>query len=248
MMEGVVQKHPQSIYNSSHWLGTFMFNSFVPTWQPMDRWFFLMSRLRQGEYMQGHIGWRQDVADFLRLSRVAHVFIVRDLRDAAVSQTYHILDKDDSKSKHPGKATYRALGGFDEALKAVIIGLGPYPGAIQLFELYARWLDEKAVHVVRFEEAIEDLEGTAAGILSYGLEQITQDVWEAKFVVGQEHFDSTVSVMADLAAQTRLSPTFREGKAGSWKEAFTDEHKDLFKRMDRNNWLVRLGYEKDEDW
>ena len=29
MVEGVVEKHPDSIYNANHWIGTYQFNSFA---------------------------------------------------------------------------------------------------------------------------------------------------------------------------------------------------------------------------
>jgi len=47
---------------------------------------------------------------------------------------------------------------------------------------------------------------------------------------------------------TDVSPTFRKGTAGQWQEAFTDEHKRLFKATDTNGWLVKLGYEDNEGW
>jgi len=46
---------------------------------------------------------------------------------------------------------------------------------------------------------------------------------------------------------TSNSVTFRKGDVGGWRETFTEEHKDLFKKHD-NGWLVKLGYEKDENW
>ena len=43
------------------------------------------------------------------------------------------------------------------------------------------------------------------------------------------------------------SPTFRSGKTGEWKKHFTDEHKRIFKDV-AEDLLVKLGYEKDENW
>ena len=43
------------------------------------------------------------------------------------------------------------------------------------------------------------------------------------------------------------SPTFRSGKTGEWKKHFTGEHKKLFKDV-AGDLLVKLGYEKDNNW
>jgi hypothetical protein len=41
--------------------------------------------------------------------------------------------------------------------------------------------------------------------------------------------------------------TFYKGKIGSWKKAFSREHKKLFKKR-RNHLLTTFGYEKDDRW
>jgi sulfotransferase 6B1 len=43
------------------------------------------------------------------------------------------------------------------------------------------------------------------------------------------------------------SPTFRSGKTGEWKKHFTDEHKKIFKEV-AGDLLIKLGYEKDNNW
>jgi hypothetical protein len=49
------------------------------------------------------------------------------------------------------------------------------------------------------------------------------------------------------AIQPGRSRTFRSGKTGGWREQFTEEHKALFKDI-AGDLLVRLGYEKTNDW
>ena len=48
-------------------------------------------------------------------------------------------------------------------------------------------------------------------------------------------------------AAVAKSPTFRSGKTGEWKKHFTDEHKAIFKEI-AGDLLVRLGYEKNNNW
>jgi hypothetical protein len=45
----------------------------------------------------------------------------------------------------------------------------------------------------------------------------------------------------------KRSPTFRSGKTGEWKKYFTEDHKNIFREA-AGDLLVRLGYEKNNDW
>jgi hypothetical protein len=57
------------------------------------------------------------------------------------------------------------------------------------------------------------------------------------------------AILAALEASInpQRSPTFRSGKTGEWKKHFTPEHMKLFKDV-AGDLLIRLGYEKDNDW
>jgi len=51
----------------------------------------------------------------------------------------------------------------------------------------------------------------------------------------------------ETSINPKKSPTFRSGKTGEWKKYFTDEHKKIFKDA-AGDLLVKLGYEKNNDW
>ena len=243
LLQAYVQPVPSSIYNKNHWLGTFRYNSFVPDVVEMGRWFFLASRLRQGHYYKGHVGWYAEIADFLDKARIAHVFIYRDLRDVAVSLAHHVTCDGGRANLHPAPAAYRALGGFDEVLAACITGMGPFPGVVDMWEFYAPWLDDKQTHYVRYEDTLADLEGTARGIVEYGLRRIVEGIWEVPLQLDEKRASATVAKMAQQASRTDLSPTFRKGQPGEWREVFTKRHKMLFKEAGGNEALERMGYE-----
>ena len=118
MVEGAVNPAPDSLFTDRNWVGTFMDHSFSLQWNNMDRWFFIMSRLQQGQYYRGHVGYRQDVSEFMRLARVGHVFIYRDLRDVAVSQAYHVLNRTPNRFNHPqDKSTHHRAGDVPDTAK-----------------------------------------------------------------------------------------------------------------------------------
>ena len=52
------------------------------------------------------------------------------------------------------------------------------------------------------------------------------------------------ATMADSSRDTTKSPTFRKGKAGSWRDEFTPELIDLFRGLD-DGYMERAGYEWD---
>lgn len=58
--------------------------------------------------------------------------------------------------------------------------------------------------------------------------------------------DTLISSM-ESKSNPRTSKTFRRGEIGSWRKVFTAEHKLLFKNLTKD-FLVRLGYEKNNDW
>ena len=45
----------------------------------------------------------------------------------------------------------------------------------------------------------------------------------------------------------KASPTYRSGKVGGWREVFSEDHKLRFKET-AGDILIKLGYEKDQNW
>jgi len=230
------------------WAGTFDGNSWTNEWMGLERTCFKAGRLRGGHILKAHSGYCGALERFLYLLGTAHVFIYRDPRDVAVSQAHHILSaREDDHLAHPEPELYEALGGFDEVLEAVIVGLGRYPGVMARWEMYAPWLDVDWVLSVRFEDVRTDPERWAKVVLRYGLNR-TAGIWGHEIEFEPSGFEAVTAVMANATRQRDKSPTFRKGEVGGWREAFTERHRRLFQESDSNGWLVRLGYEETEDW
>lgn len=248
MVTAVCEPVPGNVFYSNNWWGTFQYHSFTNQWYAeMDKQFYLLSRIQHGQFYKGHVGWREDVRDFIRRMCVAHVFITRDLRDVAVSQAHHVLSPGNDQLKHPTKRLYQMMNSFDEVLMAVIEGIGPLPGVLDRWELYAPWLDEDWTLHVTFEEAKANPVDVARRILHYGLRRHL-DLFPVQVRIDEEWLDKSAHIMAQYGQQTDQSITFRKGQVGGWREAFKPEHVEAFKRCDVGNWLVRLGYEKDGGW
>ena len=241
---------PPMQFHPKEWVGTFQFHSWSEEWGDIRRICYSLGHLRPGHYYKGHCGHTPELAGFLWRLGVAHVFIHRDLRDVAVSQAHHILS-DKKNWKHPEKDAYQALGGFDEALEAVIVGLETektyYPGVVGRWVHYAPWLEEDWVLPVRFRDLRQEPVVWAGRILEYGLWRLA-DTWGLELIKPGEAFEGVTQEMAESSQNTGDSPTFRKGNVGDWQDVFTERHRRLFKESDTDDWLVKLGYETSADW
>jgi hypothetical protein len=123
-----------------------------------------------------------------------------------------------------------AIGGIDQEGLHMVSVRGRYEGVFQ-------WLEQPSVMCIRFEDLIDDRDAT----LNAMLDQIEKTGYHLPIPR-----EKAIPVLIK-AIQPRKSHTFRSGKTGGWREHFTDEHKKLFKDV-AGDLLVRLGYEKDNDW
>ena len=100
------------------------------------------------------------------------------------------------------------------------------------------WKNVPSICAVKFE----DLVGPAGGGSTQRQHETINRI--------AHHLDINLSSpIISLIAQELFgqSITFRQGKIGAWKEYFTQEHKDLFKKY-AGQLLIDLGYEYDFDW
>ena len=107
------------------------------------------------------------------------------------------------------------------------------------FAPYLNWLDQPSVLKIHFEDLVNDRARTLNLILDHLLARIGSDTLRTP----------RESIIASLEASINpsRSPTFRSGKTGEWKKYFTAEHKKIFKDV-AGELLVKLGYEKDDNW
>jgi hypothetical protein len=105
------------------------------------------------------------------------------------------------------------------------------------YESYLGWLSQPRILCLRFEDLILDRDRALARLLDYLLER--------GFSPGIGRAQAVKTLAAAIAP--RRSGTFRKGQPGNWQEHFTPANKCLFKEL-AGDLLVRLGYERDDDW
>ncbi|MFZ5856369.1 MAG: sulfotransferase domain-containing protein [Chloroflexota bacterium] len=191
----------------------------------------------------GVIGWgyldaTPENASFLTQSGRVNYFIYRDPRDLLVSQVFFATDMHEEHGMHEH---YQSLPDFGERLKVAITGIdrdGLYMVSVKRrYEGVFEWLATPNVMCIRFEDLVNDRDATLASMLD--------EVEKTGYRIPTPR-EQALSVLVD-AIQPKKSHTFRSGKTGGWREYFSDEHKKLFKEV-AGDLLVRLGYEKTNDW
>ena len=224
------------------WAGTFDGHGWTNHWMPDWRIYQHLARLREGTFLKGHAGYRDDIAEFLNHMGAQMAFIYRDLRDVVVSQSFHVLSEDDKKNSHADKDLYRALDSQEEVILACINGLEKYPGVIERWEMYAPWLDVEWVHKMRYEDMRLEPFSTAREFVLYVYNRIA-----AVNGINLEIEDNAIAVqslyMVMAAEERHRSPTYRKGIPGGWREWWTDRIDKAFEDAGGHEWNRRIGYE-----
>jgi len=192
---------------------------------------------------RGIIGWGyvdatpENIAFLCQPERVNY-FIYRDPRDMLVSHIFFATDMHEGHGMHE---YYQTLSDFDARLKVAITGIdkdGLYMVSVQQrYEGVFQWLEQPAVLCIRFEELINDRER----VLNQMLDQVEKTGYKLP-----TPRPKAIEILLETI-QPKKSKTFRSGKTGEWRKYFKEDHKALFKEV-AGDLLVRLGYEKDNDW
>lgn len=191
----------------------------------------------------GVIGWgyvdaTPENASFLTQAGRVNFFIYRDPRDMLVSQVFFATDMHEEHGMH---AYYKSLPDFDARLKVAITGIDQdglrMVSVKQRYDGVFAWLEQKNVMCIRFENLINNRDATLLSMLD--------DVEKTGYTIPTPR-ETALPILVE-AIQPKKSHTFRSGKTGGWTQHFTEEHKKLFKEV-AGDLLVRLGYEKNNDW
>ena len=192
---------------------------------------------------RGVIGWgyveaSQENTAFLCQPDRVNYFIYRDPRDLLISQVFFATDLNDEHGIHE---YYKSLPDLGARLKVAITGIDQNGLSMvsvkQRYEGVFQWLGQKQVMCIRFEDLINQRDVT----LNAMLDEVEKTGYKIPTVRAQ-----ALTILAE-AIQPRKSHTFRSGKTGGWREHFTEEHKKLFRDV-AGDLLVRLGYEKSNEW
>lgn len=239
----LITAHMAQVQKPKHWLGSFRDHSWTTNWVPTPNVVSVIKGQQPGTWMMGHLGYKPEFDQALQESGTCMLFIYRDLRDVAVSQTYHIEQKDDERYKHDGKALYMALPSHADRLKAVIEGLDKYSGIIERWELYAPWLGVDWVLPIRYEDMRKNAEDVANKAVDYIIKRTFEHAGMPPLVIGDD-YKLAIKRAIDQMHTTEHSSSFRAGRVGDWRDEFTPEVLDAFRSVGGDGWIERLGYDR----
>ncbi len=197
-----------------------------------------LRRLRPGDIGYGHLHALPEVVPLLCREGVAAYFIVRDPRDIVVSHVHYVTEM---APRHVHHAYYRSLPDFESRLRVSILGLpggaAPFPDIAQRFAPYRGWLEHPEVRLLRYEDFLRERREALGAVLDHAVRR--------GFPLNIPRRQALS--LLEGAIDPQKSPTFRSGRAGGWKEAFTPEISALFKEV-AGDLLVALGYEESDAW
>ena len=201
-----------------------------------------LESVNRGQYATGHFPHVAGLEELLDDLGYRTLLMIRDPRDIVVSAQYYVTTMAGHELHRRFAERYTDA---DERIAATITGFpadeyGRGQGSIgERLARFVPWLSTPGVLVVRFEDLIgasgggsrETQEATVAGVARH---------------VGGALAPERVAAVADRVWSDKSS-TFRQGRAGGWRDHLSPEHIRLFKEHAGRE-LVELGYESDLDW
>ena len=205
-----------------------------PEWMAAE-----IERLLPGDIGYGHVHAYPELLPLLTAEGVAAFFIYRDPRDVVVSHVHYVTELNPKHVHH--RHYVDELPNFEARLAVSIRGrpdvAHPFPDIRARFEPYMAWLEQPEIMALRCEDLLNDLDGCLAAILAF--------VQGRGFAYQGDPAEAVQTLKAAIDPQR--SPTYRSGKASGWRGAFSLASTALFKEIS-GDLLVRLGYEKSQNW
>lgn len=196
-----------------------------------------LDSLRPGDVASAHLFARPEAMTRICSLHFIPYFIFRDPRDVVVSHVFYVTDME---ARHVHHDYYQSLPDFNARLNVSILGRPDadieFPNIADRFAPYLGWLDHDEVLAIHFEDLINDRASALTRIMDHFLARTPLQTPRQLIL---DSLESSIN--------PSRSPTFRSGKAGEWKKHFTEEQKKIFKDV-AGNLLIRLGYEKNNDW
>ncbi|HZW10453.1 MAG TPA: sulfotransferase domain-containing protein [Phycisphaerales bacterium] len=175
-------------------------------------------------------------AGVLRRAGVRYVVLFRDLRDVAVSNFFYVRNT----PWHPEYPVYRGRSVADGLAIFADRTLGEYADWVRSWEANR---DSEASLVLRYEQLLEDDLGSLRRMAA--LFELPGSDEELRRIVERNSFRAMSG--GRERGQANESSFQRKGQAGDWRNHFTPELRETYKRV-IGGFLVEHGYERDLDW
>lgn len=170
--------------------------------------------------------------------RYNKILIIRDPRDVMVSFMHHLINGNIWKGcPEFDYETFVSLSP-DGQLRETLLFPGVCLSPKSCFSLAVEWMKDPTVLVCRFEDLVGERGGGSAEKQKETLRKLAEHLG---YYLTQEEI---AAVSEQLYGGTW---TYRKGQIGAWKEAFSEENKELFKQI-LGQAVIDLGYATDNNW
>jgi alcohol sulfotransferase len=174
--------------------------------------------------------------ELLRSAGVRYVVLYRDLRDVAVSHFYYVRQT----PWHPEYPVYAKLSlheGLEEFAKRTLLA-------------YANWIrswhenrDPHMSLVLRYEQMLADPTAAMTNVAKHF--ELDSSPGTIRNIVERHSFQRLSG--GRRQGQQNTNSFFRKGIAGDWKNYFTPELKETYKKS-IGKFFIEFGYERDLSW
>ncbi len=206
--------------------------------------FNTVTKTKKGQYSSGHIPYNDVNKNMLMGNNIRAILMIRDPRDVTISHMHWVTEK---HPDHRLRPHYEKLDNKNEKILASLNGFSgkytkdgkPFEGVKKWLEMFIPWTNESINYTVKFEELI----GPKGGGSKELQKKVISDIGKH---INVELSEEDIVKISNKTYSPRSS-TFRKGKIGDWKNHLDSELKNEFKKS-IGNWLIELGYEKNNDW
>lgn len=191
------------------------------------------------EFLVTHAPFSVEMENTCKERHCVVFFLIRDPRDWVISVIKHpAISGIDIYGAPLGDTYFQSLD-INQKITHIIKGTQWYYSCLEVYNKFIGWKDSPVCCPLRFEALL----GANGGHLE------EEQLAELRKIPQALHLDSISDQDLLEAFQNSFGKgiVFVKGKAGSWKEYFTEEHKDLFKSL-LGDLLIDLGYESDYNW
>jgi hypothetical protein len=189
----------------------------------------------RGQFLSGHTPYSESMETFLNSRNCTVFFVVRDPRDYVVSLLHYL-------SKTPNEMFLEDW--FYELdtpsqIAYIITGTSWYNSTARVVRDFSGWANSPVCCTLHFEKLL----GERGGLYTK-----REQLLELRKIDRALKLRATDSeLLSAFQSVYGKGKTFHKGVAGSWKDYFTPELKELFK-IHANDLLIELGYEKNSNW
>lgn len=207
---------------------------------PTDTFVSVLDDLQFTEdFLVTHAPFSSEMETTLKERNAVVFFLIRDPRDWVISVIKHPPISGVDIYGGPIGDKYFTTLDMNHKIHYVIQGTQWYYSAREAFDKFSPWMNSPVCCPLRFEALLGPRGGTYTE---------KEQLLELRKIANALHLTISDELLLEaFTASFGKGTVFSKGKAGTWKEHFSEEHKNHFKEF-FGDILIELGYEKDYNW